>query len=66
MDIPTPLYREGGLFVLLDAYLSFATDKIWERGEEEICDIQIFFFVTIQICLSWRVAGLLIFVSPKP
>ena len=25
-----------------------------------------FFFITIQICLSWRVAGLLIFVSPKP
>ena len=69
MDIPTPLYREGGLFVLPDAYLSFATEKIWERGEgeEEICDIiQIFFFITIQICLSWRVAGLLIFVSPKP
>ena len=37
------------------------------EGEEEICDIiQIFFFITIQICLSWRVAGLLIFVSPKP
>ena len=46
MDIPTPLYREGGLFFLPDAYLSFATDKIWERGEgeDEICDIiQIFF-----------------------
>ena len=27
------------------------------EGEEEICDIiQIFFFITIQICLSWRVA----------
>ena len=25
-----------------------------------------FFFITIQIFLSWRVAGLLIFVSPKP
>ena len=25
-----------------------------------------FFFITIQICLSWRVAGLLIFVSSKP
>ena len=25
-----------------------------------------FFFITIQICLSWREAGLLIFVSPKP
>ena len=37
------------------------------EGEEEICDIiQIFFFIIIQICLSWRVAGLLIFVSPKP
>ena len=41
MDIPTALYREGGLFFLPDAYLSFATDK----GEEEICDIiQIFFY----------------------
>ena len=46
MDIPTPLYREGGLFFLPDEYFSFATDKIWERGEgeEEIRDnIQIFF-----------------------
>ena len=44
MDIPTPLYREGGLFFLPDEYFSFVTDKIWERGEEEICDnIQIFF-----------------------
>ena len=32
MDIPTALYREGGLFFLPDAYRSFATDKIWERG----------------------------------
>ena len=39
VDIPTPLYCEGGLFFLPAAYLSFATDKIWERGEEEICDI---------------------------
>ena len=68
VDIPTPLCREGGLF-LADGYFSFATDKIWERGEgeKEIHDInQIFFFITIQIYLSWRVAGLLIFVSPKP
>ena len=32
MDIPTPLYREGGLFFLPDEYFSFSTDKIWERG----------------------------------
>ena len=46
MDIPTPLYREGGLFFLPDAYLSFATDKIWERGEgeKEIHDINQIFF----------------------
>ena len=46
MDIPTPLYREGGLFFLPDEYFSFSTDKIRERGEgeEEIRDIiQIFF-----------------------
>ena len=36
------------------------------EGEEEIGDIIQIFFITIQICLSWRVAGLLIFVSPKP
>ena len=66
MDIPTPLYREGGLFFLPDAYLSFATDKICEKGKEEIRDIIQIFFITIQICLSWRVAGLLIFESPKP
>ena len=68
MDIPTPLFREGGLFFLHDEYFSFATDKIWERGEgeKEIHDINQFFFITIQICLSWRVAGLLIFVPPKP
>ena len=35
MDIPAPLCREGGLFFLPDEYFSFATDKIWERGEEE-------------------------------
>ena len=34
------------------------------EGEKEIHDINQ--FITIQICLSWRVAGLLIFVSPKP
>ena len=68
VDIPTPLWREAGLFFLPDEYFSFATDKIWERGEgkKEIHDINQIFFITIQICLSWRVAGLLIFVSPKP
>ena len=68
MDIPTPQCREGGLFFLADEYFSFATDKIWERGEgrrRSMISIR-FFFITIQICLSWRVAGLLIFVSPKP
>ena len=35
------------------------------EGEEEIRDINQIYFITIQICLSWRVAGLLIFVSPK-
>ena len=34
--------------------------------EEEIRDIIQIFFITIQICLSCKVAGLLIFVSPKP
>ena len=68
MDIPPPLCCEGGLFFLPDEYFSFATDKIWERGEgeKEIHDIKQIFFFTIQICLSWRVAGLLIFVPPKP
>ena len=69
MDIPTPLYRERGLFFLPDEYFSFAADRIWERGGgggEEIGGIIQIFFITIQICLSWRVAGLLIFVSPKP
>ena len=68
MDIPTPLCREAGLFFLPDEYFSFATDKMWERGEGEK-EIRIsirLFFITIQICLSWRVAGLLIFLSPKP
>ena len=41
MDIPTPLYREGGLLFLPDAYLLLATDKI--EGEEKIRDIQILF-----------------------
>ena len=46
MDIPTPLCRERGLFFLPDAYLSYATDKIWEmgKGEEEIRDINQIFF----------------------
>ena len=69
MDIPTPLCREGGLFFLPDEYFSFATDKIimGEGGRRRRSMISIrFFFITIQICLSWRVAGLLIFVSPKP
>ena len=46
MDIPTPLCREGGLFFLPDEYFSFATDKIWERGEgeKEIHDINQIFF----------------------
>ena len=68
MDIPTPLYREGGLFFLPDEYFSFVTDKIWERGEgeEEIRDNFQIFFITVQICLSKRVAGLLILVFPKP
>ena len=35
MDTPTPLCREGGLFFLPNEYFSFATDKIWERGERE-------------------------------
>ena len=68
MDIPTPLYREGGLFFLPDEYFSFVADKIWERGEgeEEIRDNFQIFFITVQICLSKRVAGLLILVFPKP
>ena len=68
MDIPTPLYREGGLFFLPGEYFSFVTDKIWERGEgeEEIRDNFQIFFITVQICLSKRVAGLLILVFPKP
>ena len=46
VDISTPLCREGGLFFLPDEYFSFATDKIWERGEEEkeIHDINQIFF----------------------
>ena len=49
-------------------YFSFGTDKIWEGGGGggERSVILRFFFITIQIFLSWRVAGLLIFVSPKP
>ena len=68
MDIPTPLYREGGFFFLPGEYFSFVTDKIWERGEgeEEIRDNFQIFFITVQICLSKRVAGLLILVFPKP
>ena len=71
MDIPTPLYREGGLFSLPDEYFSFFTDKIWERGgggvgrRRSVITFR-FFFITVQICVSRRVAGLLIFVSPKP
>ena len=49
-----------------DEYFSFGTDKIWERGRGGGSVIFRFFFITIQIFLSWRVAGLLIFVSPKP
>ena len=46
MDILTPLFREGGLLFLADEYFSFATDKIWERGEgeKEIHDINQIFF----------------------
>ena len=65
MDISTPLYREGGLVFVPDEYFSFGTDKIWERGRRRFVIFR-FFFITIQIFLSWRVASLLIFVSPKP
>ena len=46
MDIPIPLCREAGLFFLPDQYFSFATDKIWEKGEgeKEIHDINQIFF----------------------
>ena len=64
MDISTLLYREGGLVFVPDEYFSFGTDKIWERGGRSV--ILRFFFITIQIFLSWKVVGLLIFVSPKP
>ena len=44
MDIPTTLYREGGLFFLPDAYLSFATDKIWEkRRRRSVISFRFFF-----------------------
>ena len=66
MDISTLLYREGGLVFVPDEYFSFGTDKIWEGGGGGRSVILRFFFITIQIFLSWRVAGLLIFVSPKP
>ena len=54
-----------------DEYFSFGTGKIWERGKRgggggRRSVIFRFFFITIQIFLSWRVGGLLIFVSPKP
>ena len=67
MDISAPLYSEGGLVFVPDEYFSFRTDKIWERGGGGGRRFVIFrfFFITIQIFLSWRVAGLLIFVSPK-
>ena len=65
MDIFTPLYHEGEHFFLPGEYLSYVADKIREGGAEEIpryhsdffFHIQIF-FIFIQICLSWRVAGL--------
>ena len=44
MDILTTLYREGGLFFLPDTYLSFATDKIWERGRRRSVISFRFFF----------------------
>ena len=65
MDISTLLYREGGLVFVPDEYFSFGNDKIWERGGGRSVIFR-FFFITIQIFLSWRVASLLIFVSPKP
>ena len=68
MDIFTPLYHEGVLFFLLGEYLSYVADKIKGGGGRDSARdiIQIFFprfrffFIFIQICLSWRVAGLLL------
>ena len=50
----------------LSSWWIFFTDKIWGRRRRRSMISIRFFFITIQICLSWRVAGLLIFVSPKP
>ena len=71
MDIFTPLYHEGEHFFLPGEYLSYVTDKIREGGGgggrrfRDIIQIFFprfrFFFIFIQICLSWRVAGLLVF-----
>ena len=63
MDIPTSLCREGGLFFLPDEYFSFATDKIWERGEgeKEIHDINQIFFQNhsdLSVLESGRSAGI--------
>ena len=68
MDAFTPLYHEGGLFFLPGEYFSYIADKskIRERGWgwrfRDIIQIFFprfrFFFIFIQICLSWRVAGL--------
>ena len=57
-----------GFYFLPDEYFSFATDKIWERGEgeKEIHDINQIFFQNHSDLSVWRVAGLLIFVSPRP
>ena len=58
MDIPTPLYREGGLFFLPDEYFSFVTDKIWERGEgEEEIRITFRFFFHNRSDLSLQESG---------
>ena len=65
MDIFTPLYHEGEHFFLPGEYLSYVADKIREGAGRRFRDIiQIFFprfrffFIFIQIYLSWRVAGL--------
>ena len=59
------LYHEGVLFFLLGEYLSYVADKIKAGGgggilryHSDFFSIFRFFFIFIQICLSWRVAGL--------
>ena len=59
------IVKEGFSFFLMHTFHS-PLIRYGRGGGGDLWYHSDFFFIIIQICLSWRVAGLLIFVSPKP